>query len=94
MNRRKDHIPRVSRKVLPEDELFVTTLEGKRVMKTHWCDYHKEYEPAGRFYYESKTKSKMPHQLRNMCCVGWDLTNGKKNIVAEVSTATLICFFK
>jgi hypothetical protein len=92
MNKRTDHIARVNRKVLPEEELYVTTLEGKRVLKQHWCEYHKQYEPAGRFYYESKSKAIRPNQLRNMCCIGWDLTNGKTS-VSERSTASLVMFF-
>ena len=92
MNKRSDHLARVSRKVLPTEELFVTSLEGKKLMKTKWCSYHKRYEPVGDFYYESKSKATKANQLRKMCAIAWDITNGKTFIDRERSTASLMLF--
>lgn len=93
MNKRKDQIARVDRQVLPKEELYVSTLEGTVAMKTKWCEYHKCFEPVGWFYFESSSKRKHKFQLRKMCVIGWDITNGKKFIDTDKSSASLLSFF-
>jgi hypothetical protein len=93
MNKRKDHIARVDRKVLPRHEIYTTDLWGERQVNLKWCKYHKRYEDPRLFFVESASKRKHEYQLRNMCIEAWELTNGKINFTAEDTTPPPLCLF-
>jgi hypothetical protein len=80
MNKRKDHIARVTRKTLPKSEVYVTDLWGNTQVKMSWCSFHKKYEDCRLFYTENVKKAKGEYKLRRMCIEGWDLTNGNAKI--------------
>jgi len=94
MNKRKNHVARVDRKVLPKSEIYVTDLWGNRQARQIWCKHHKRWEDCRLFYFESSAKAKHEYELRDMCIEAWELTEGKVNFDADKSTATLISFFK
>ena len=103
VNRRSCNIARVNRNVLPPEELYTIDVQtGKRIPKTTWCDYHKEYEFVGNFYLESKSKRKHKYDLRNMCIPAWDEVEGKipdklnqiNKINSDEDVATLVMFME
>lgn len=96
MNKRKDQIARVDRRVLPKDEIYVTDLWGGRQVKLVWCKYHKQYEDCRLFFYESSAKRKHEHELRDMCIKAWELTNGKVKFNPDSASlrTNLMSFFK
>jgi hypothetical protein len=91
-NLRRDNIrtPRVSRSVLPKEELYVTDLDGNISKKMTWCSYHKKYEWVGEFYLESESVSKYPYQVRAMCIEAWDMVKGKVNPVSRVDKSRIM----
>jgi hypothetical protein len=96
MNKRKDQIARVDRRVLPRSEIYVNDLWGNRQVRTIWCKHHRRHEDCRLFFYESSAKSKHPHELRDMCIEAWELTNGKVKFTPDSHTplATLVSFLK
>jgi hypothetical protein len=96
MSRRKNQIARVDRKVLPKDYIYVTDLWGNKQVRMVWCEYHKKYEDCRHFFFESKPRSKHEYDLRNMCIVGWEITNGNTrfNPDSDALRATLFSFFE
>lgn len=103
MTRRKDvAFPRVSRKVLPAEELYTIDIEtGRPTKKMVFCEFHRRMEWVADFYLESQAKSKHAHDIRSMCIEAWDLTEGKLHWGnPKVSrprkevTATLMQFFE
>lgn len=91
MNKRKNQIARVDRRVLPKSEIYTTDLWGNRVAKVVWCSHHRRYEDIRLFYTESSSKAKHENQVRSMCIEAWELTNGKTNW-HESKSASLIEF--
>lgn len=94
MNKRKDQIARVDRKVLPREEIYITDLWGRRQVKHIWCKHHRRYEDCRLFFYESSPRSKYNHQLRGMCIEAWELTNGKVKFNSQDHLATLTAFLR
>lgn len=94
MNKRKDQIARVDRKVLPKSEIYITDLWGNRQVKQVWCKHHKRWEDCRLFYFESSSKSKHDYELRDMCIEAWELTEGKVNWNTDKPTSNLFSFFK
>jgi hypothetical protein len=92
MNKRKDQIARVDRRVLPKSEIYTTDLWGNRVVKTVWCEHHRRYEDIRLFYMESSAKAKHENEVRSMCIEAWELTNGKIHWQGS-ERASLIAFF-
>jgi hypothetical protein len=87
--------PRVTRKVLPVDELYTIDVEtGKRIQKMVWCEYHKQYEWINDFYTESEARARHPYDVRNMCISAWDKVEGKVKPDKELSTASLFEFLR
>jgi len=93
MNKRKNHIARVDRKVLPKDEIYTTDLWGNRQVKMKWCKHHKKYEDPRLFFAESASKSRHKYQLRNMCIEAWELTNGKINFKPDDDNSVPLFLF-
>lgn len=76
--RRTCNIARVNRNVLPAEELYTIDVQtGKKIPRTSWCEYHRQFEFVGNFYLESKAKRKYEYDLRNMCIPAWDDVEGK-----------------
>jgi len=72
---RIDRISPVWREV--PKEKTVVTLFGTKEVKLKYCPCCKQYLPVVDFYLESKSKSKYPDQLRNMCARCWDIYEGR-----------------
>ena len=73
--------PRVSRKVLPREELYTFDIETqKTIKKVVWCEHHKKYEWINDFYTESEARAKHPYDVRNMCIEAWDMVEGKVDL--------------
>ena len=66
MTKREDIIaPRVTRRVLPPDELYTVDIQtGKKIKKLVWCEYHKDWEWINDFYTESETRAKHKYDVR------------------------------
>jgi len=101
MRRDEIEFPRVTRQVLPKEDLYTIDIEtGAPVKMMVFCSYHKCYEWIGNFYKESKPKSKHSSDVRAMCIEGWDRTEGKvfcnKPVIKrpKKESATLVQFFK
>jgi hypothetical protein len=101
MKRDNVEFPRVTRAVLPRDELYTTDLEtGLRTKKLVFCSFHHRYEWIAYFYKESKSNAKHSNDVRRMCIEGWDITEGKlfwnKPVIKrpKKESATLVQFFE
>jgi len=94
MKRNQIISPRVSRKVLPREELYTFDIETqKMIKKVIWCEHHKKYEWINDFYTESEQRAKHPYDVRNMCIEAWDQVEGKVKPTKESMTPIPELFF-
>jgi len=75
------------------EQPFVTTLDGERTPKLHWCKSCRTHKPQVDFYVESKPKVKGFDDVRNICIPCYKEHNGKA-FVPEAGTASLFEFLK
>lgn len=72
---RSNRVGVVWRKTIKEK--LVGTVFGGKSVDVKRCKCCKQYLPKTDFYFESKSKSKFPEQLRNICIFCYDENNGR-----------------
>lgn len=59
------------------NQKLVNNVFGGKSVDVKHCKCCKQYLPKTDFYFESKSKSKFPEQLRNICIFCYDEYNGR-----------------
>jgi hypothetical protein len=80
-HRRKEHVPRVNRRISADPMPKINTIEGEKcVMVMKPCKKCKSYQPINNFYFKSlKFRKKFddndPRSRRTYCAPCWDEVN-------------------
>lgn len=72
---RSNRVGVVWRKTIKEK--LVNNVFGGKSVAVKYCNCCKQFLPKTDFYFESKSKSTYPEQLRNICILCYDKNNGR-----------------